>query len=73
VLVIFARDIFPDGVGEDEAVGFAEWEKEDVAGVLFSLCSHENIGRYMGEEGSTYEAILEAGLSLCWIVGAIEY
>lgn len=34
VLVIFAGDIFPDGVGEDEAVGFAEGEKEDVAGVL---------------------------------------
>ncbi len=31
VLVIFAGDILPDGVGEDEAVGFAEGEEEDVA------------------------------------------
>lgn len=31
VLVIFAGDILPDGIGEDEAVRFAEREEEDVA------------------------------------------
>lgn len=31
MLVIFTGDILPDGVGEDEAVGFSEGEEEDVA------------------------------------------